>query len=191
MSNVLNIIFFAFRVLALTFAVGLIFPAFDNILLAPGVENAFVVASVFAVLGTALSWVRKLVSRAIGGVVGLLIALVGFFLMPAVTLMAVSSMLPNVLLVKTFGAAFGAGLITLLIDLALALAFGVVLGAILLGKAREKARQLREIQLQEEQRQNQLTQNQQTKDDADGSNSGPGADQGSGKNPDQSSSEDK
>ncbi|MBX9939658.1 MAG: hypothetical protein K2Y32_10410 [Candidatus Obscuribacterales bacterium] len=181
MSHVLNIIFFAFRVLALTFAVGLVFPAFDNILLAPGVENAFVVASVFAVLGVALSWVRNLVSRAIGGFVGFMIALVSFFLLPAVTLMAVASLVPNVLVVKTFGAAFGAGLITLLIDLALALAFGIFIGAALLGKAR----QLRQIQLKEEQERAQKQQ----KDDDDAS--GSGADSSAGKKPDQSSSEEK
>lgn len=145
MNQVFGLVFFLLRVLALTFVVGLVFPAFDNIILAPGVTNALLVAGGFSVMGWALGKVRNLITKSVGGGLGVLFLLVSIFLLPAFALMGVAGILPEVLTVKTFGAAFGAGLITLVFDFFFALVVGVLFAATFGRKAVEAARKQQQL----------------------------------------------
>lgn len=140
MKQAFGLVFFLLRVLALTFVVGLVFPAFDNITLAPGVTNALLVAGGFSVMGWALGKVRNFITSAVGGGLGLIFLLLSFFLLPAFALMGVAGILPEVLTVKTFGAAFGAGLITLVFDFVFAIVVGVLFAATFGRQAVEAAR---------------------------------------------------
>lgn len=140
MKSVYNIIFWLIRVLVLTFAVGLILPHFDNIVLAAGVQNALVVATLFTLIGMGLRHAMRFATSILGGVVGFVVALAGLFVLPAFALMGVAAVLPQVLTVHTFGAAFGAGLVTLVVDLVLGICFGIIIAGMLLKAAAEAAR---------------------------------------------------
>ncbi|MBK9200942.1 MAG: hypothetical protein IPL73_00580 [Candidatus Obscuribacter sp.] len=140
MKSVYNVLFWVIRVLVLTFAVGLILPHFDNIVLAAGLQNALIVATLFTLIGMGLRHAMRFATSILGGVVGFVVAVAGLFVLPAFALLGVSAVLPQVLTVHTFGAAFGAGLVTLVVDLVLGLCFGIVIAGLLL-KAPPPAKQ--------------------------------------------------
>ncbi|MBK7838543.1 MAG: hypothetical protein IPJ49_12860 [Candidatus Obscuribacter sp.] len=141
MKSVYNVLFWVIRVLVLTFAVGLILPHFDNIVLAAGLQNALIVATLFTLIGMGLRHAMRFATSILGGVVGFVVAVAGLFVLPAFALLGVSAVLPQVLTVHTFGAAFGAGLVTLVVDLVLGLCFGIVIAGLLLKAAAEAAKQ--------------------------------------------------
>lgn len=184
MKSVYNVLFWVIRVLVLTFAVGLILPHFDNIVLAAGLQNALIVATLFTLIGMGLRHAMRFATSILGGVVGFVVALAGLFVLPAFALLGVSAVLPQVLTVHTFGAAFGAGLVTLVVDLVLGLCFGIVIAGLLLKAAAEAAKAAKAARQKQEAEQQQ--QQQQQPEQLEGPDQNPdqsGEDQGSGQNP--------
>lgn len=116
---------FLIRLVLLALAFQFILPMIPGIQVHGGFVTALGLALLFTVLGWVVSWVAALLSAllAISTLGMALIVLIplwllGFWLLPAYTLMLTSDMMPAYLAVNSWGPAILGGLITLIIGIA-------------------------------------------------------------------------
>jgi hypothetical protein len=116
---------FLIRLVLLTLAFEFVLPMIPGIQVHGGFMTSLILALMFSVLGVIVSWVAALITAFLAiGTLGLALLvliplwLVGFWLLPAYTLMLTSDLMPTYLTVAGWTPAILGGLLTLVIGIA-------------------------------------------------------------------------